>query len=1057
MAQYELNLRDYWRIIRKKKIIVIVTVVMLGGFSFFFAMMNKPTPMYQATTSLKIDKSTDLTGMYMQSFSWYAGDEMATRGEEIKSVPMIEKAAQVMGLLDSSLTTDEIRHNREYFSIVEKLKARIKTEQEGYTNIIHIKVTDYDPQRTSDLANALAKVYIEESFQMKNAKAIKALKAIINQLRSAENNYKNAEQKVRAYKNKNKLLLLEGTVTRLSAGITEAEKSLEEIRSDINSIDNILFEIDQNPDYIFFISFDILLNRQNSVLKAIQAQLNQLSANERQHLQHYTENHPTIIDIRRQIEAKQRRFDQEIKAYRETLVQTENNVYEKWKKLSRDYRSIPLLDFNLTNIERELEINKQLYQQIEIQHQAALIKQSELVHEVFLLKPAFLPTRPVNPTMIGPTTAIGTVIGIILGVVLAFVAETLDTTFSTIDDIEKTLETTVVGIVPFVDIEDIKNQLMEKTDTPISDEILQMQARLVAHYNPKSTMAEAFRALRTNIHFGMIDKGYKSLMITSSVASEGKTTIAVNLAVSMAQIGMNTLLVEADLRKPRISKLFGIEREPGLTDVILRRDKLDNVIRTMSDLMMGTMALDTFRTDNIPGIEYLNILTAGKHERNPSEIIASKIMDSIISDLKEKYDLIIFDSAPVIQATDSTVLGAKVDTVVLVYYQGKISRGTLRRAKNQLEMLKSDVLGVAINGMKADISADYADYRYGYEYQYTYGDTKTQEPKNKMLESLNKFFINQQEGLTSTIFDKIRKLRVIGAIAALTVFIGGGCIITNKVKSCSQISAPAVVTETQSLIDSTFDMVPEAIVTEPLESVEAPSELKQLQQEYGIQKQAVPQQNVELITTPGIEEKIPVKILEPPVKQQTTPIQRQPERQYIEPISERPVFRSKPIPVEKATSVKQLYPATPYTIKMGRFQSLQSAKYSVNSYIENGLNLIYITVDFSGQSTRSYIVCYGAFTSDKEANQKAMELQFLGFDGEFQPANLPYAILLGDQSTKDQVKADQNRYPDIKDFIYPKPSGSLTASLVGAFSTEEIANLFLHQYPDLSDKVIILR
>ncbi|MCK4641369.1 MAG: hypothetical protein KAU06_08525, partial [Candidatus Marinimicrobia bacterium] len=172
MAQYELNLRDYWRIIRKKKIIVIVTVVMLGSFSFFFAMMNKPSPMYQAITSLKIDKSTDLTGMYMQSFSWYAGDEMATRGEEIKSIPMIEKAAQVMGLLDSSLTTEEIRSNKEYFTIIEKLKARIKTEQEGYTNIIHIRVTDYDPQRTSDLANALAKVYIEESFQMKNAKAI---------------------------------------------------------------------------------------------------------------------------------------------------------------------------------------------------------------------------------------------------------------------------------------------------------------------------------------------------------------------------------------------------------------------------------------------------------------------------------------------------------------------------------------------------------------------------------------------------------------------------------------------------------------------------------------------------------------------------------------------------------------------------------------------------------------------------------------------------------------------------------------------------------------------
>ncbi|HCL00350.1 MAG TPA: hypothetical protein DHW42_09655, partial [Candidatus Marinimicrobia bacterium] len=786
MAQYELNLRDYWRIIKKKRLIVIVSVIMLGGFSFFFAMTNKPAPLYQATTTLKIEKSTDLTGLYLYSISWGGGDDLATRSEIIKSYPMIEKAAQAMGLLDSTLTTEEIRNNKKYFDIVEKLKSRVKTEQEGYTNLINIRVTDYNPQRTADLANSLAKVYIDESFKEKNARSIKALKSIETQLKRADENYKNAEQRVRFYKEKSKLLLLEGTASRLSAEITAAEKYLEEIRSDISSIDNILFEIDQSPDYIYYISFDILLYRQNSVLKALQSQINQLAAQERQYLQYYTENHPVIKDIRRQIDAKRNRFLKEIKAFRETLVQTENSVYEKWKIISNDYRSIPLLDFNLSNMERELEISKQMYQQLKAQHQSALIKQSELVHEVFLIRPAFVPTTPINPTMIGPTTVIGTIIGFILGIVLAFIAETLDTTFSTIDDIEKTLETTVVGIVPFVDIEDIKEALLKKATTPIPDDILQMQARLVSHYNPKSTMAEAFRALRTNIHFGMMDKGYKSLMVTSSVAGEGKTTIAVNLAVSMAQIGLKTLLVETDLRKPRISKLFGIEREPGLTDVILRRDDLDSAIRTMSDLMMGTMASDTFRTDNIPGIEYLNILTAGKHEHNPSEIISSKLMDKLISDLEERYDLIIFDSAPVIQATDSTVLGAKVDAVVLVYYQGKISRGTLHRAKNQLEMLKSDVLGIAINGMKADVSADYADYRYGYEYQYSYGDTKQGISQNKVVKFFNKIFIKQQEGLHATIFDRINKFRVIGAIAALAALIGGGCIITNKIKSGPQ-------------------------------------------------------------------------------------------------------------------------------------------------------------------------------------------------------------------------------------------------------------------------------
>ena len=818
--------------------------------------------------------------------------------------------------------------------------------------------------------------------------------------------------------------------------------------------ETILFEIDQNPDYIYYISFDLLLNRRNTVLTALQSQLNQLSTDERQYLQHYTENHPTVTEVHRQIESKQRRFIEELKTYRETLVQTENNIYERWKKLSTDYRSIPLLDFTLQNIEREMEINKNLYQNLEGRNQEALIKKSELVNEVFLIKPAFLPTKPVNPTMIGPTTAIGAVIGIILGVILAFVAETLDTTFSTIDDIERTLDTTVLGIVPFVDIEDIKAQLLEKIDSPISDEILEMQARLVSHYNPKSTMAEAFRALRTNIHFGLMDKGYKCMMVTSSVASEGKTTIAVNLAVSMAQIGLNTILVEADLRKPRISKLFGIDREPGLTDVVLRRDDLDSVIRTMSDLMMGTMATDTFRTDNIPGIEYLNILTAGKHERNPSEIIASKVMDKVISDLKERYDLIIFDTAPVIQATDSTVLASKVDTTLLTYYQGKISRGTLRRSKNQLEMLKADVLGVCINGMRADVSADYADYRYGYEYQYSYGDKKELVQKNKILEFLEKTFVNQQEGLHSTILDRIRKWRVAAVLGAIIALFSGSCVITGGIKSCVQEKSRTVITETQSLIDSTYDMIPEAIVSEFEPETVVPEELKNLQEQYNVQKQTIVEQASSMqesiksvspgtqfenvILPPTLRDKAPVR----PVIQQTMTTQL-------------PILR--PLPAEEIARIKRLIPSTPYSIRIASTGSLANAKNYTLSFIQEGLNDVFITVEFTGPNSKQYIVCYGNYQKESEANQKLLELQFLGFEGEFVPVNLPYSILLGEYRTEDQAKSSQRNYTDVKDYTYLKSNQSAVASLAGAFASEDIANLFLQQYSSLFDKQIVIR
>ena len=331
MPQYELNLRDYWRIVKKKKVIVIVTVIMLGAFSFFFAMMNKPDPLYRATTSLKIEKSSSLSGLYVQSVSWGSGDDLATRSEIIKSYPMIEKAAQVLGLIDSSLSSEEIRTNQKYFKIVSKLKTKVKTEQEGYTNIINIMITSYDPKESCDLANALAKVYTIENFKEKNSQTNKTLKTVKEQLTKAEKALRESEKKVRKYREQHKFVTLSGSAVRLTAQLGEAETKLEKIRSDITQIENILFEIEQNPDYIYFSSFKLLLNQQNSVLDGIQTQMNQFRSRLNNYSQYYTTEHPIIKDIKIQIRNKQKRFIAELKAFRETLIHAEIAAQEKWK------------------------------------------------------------------------------------------------------------------------------------------------------------------------------------------------------------------------------------------------------------------------------------------------------------------------------------------------------------------------------------------------------------------------------------------------------------------------------------------------------------------------------------------------------------------------------------------------------------------------------------------------------------------------------------------------------------------------------------------------------
>jgi len=291
MAYYELNLRDYWRIIRKKKVIVIVTLIMLSGFSLIFAIMNRPTPLYRATASLKIERNTSLSALYMYSISWGTGDDLATRAEEIKSYPMMEKAAQVMGLIDSSLTSEEIRSNKQYFDIVSKLKARVNTEQEGYTNIINIIVTDYNPVFTANLANALAKVYESESFKEKNNQSEKALEAVRSQRTMAEKALRISEQKVQNFREQNKLATLDGTSSRLSGELSDAESKLEKIRNDITQIDNILNEIKNNHEYIYLANLSLLLSQSNRFLEGLQTQLTNIRSQITNYSQYYTAQH----------------------------------------------------------------------------------------------------------------------------------------------------------------------------------------------------------------------------------------------------------------------------------------------------------------------------------------------------------------------------------------------------------------------------------------------------------------------------------------------------------------------------------------------------------------------------------------------------------------------------------------------------------------------------------------------------------------------------------------------------------------------------------------------
>ncbi|MDW0116315.1 CpsD/CapB family tyrosine-protein kinase [Sporosarcina thermotolerans] len=222
--------------------------------------------------------------------------------------------------------------------------------------------------------------------------------------------------------------------------------------------------------------------------------------------------------------------------------------------------------------------------------------------------------------------------------------------------------------------------------------VLQKAARtLIAHNDPRSVNSEQFRTIRTGIDFSMPDKELETLLITSAAPSEGKSTVAANIAVVYAQNGKKVLLVDADLRKPTVHYTFSLVNNVGLTNLLAKNTTLQVAVKKSE-------------------VEGLDILTCGSIPPNPAELLGSKSMDNVIEMLKEHYDLVIFDAPPLLSVTDGQILGQKCDGIILVVSAGSTEKENIVKAKEALALTKTTILGVVLNNFT--LTKDHYYYNY---------------------------------------------------------------------------------------------------------------------------------------------------------------------------------------------------------------------------------------------------------------------------------------------------------------------------------------------------------
>ena len=374
--------------------------------------------------------------------------------------------------------------------------------------------------------------------------------------------------------------------------------------------------------------------------------------------------------------------------------------------------ALPGAALEATRIERDVKVNERIFSLLKERLQEALIKEKERGAEVSIVRPAIAPTVPVNPVQPLARAQFGLLIGLILGLILAFLVEALDNSIGAIDEVESLMDTRVLGVIPALDP---KLDLAEEPTEVASPDDVGRHPFLTSLFAPKARLAEAFRSLRTNVVFATLERDLKIILVTGGSQMEGKTTVALNLAITLAQLGKKTLLVEADLRRPYIRHALGLVKAPGLSEAVLGSVSLGDVTLGIAELMMGKAGME--RLLDSPGMDNFFVLLSGYPPSNPSELLSSQGLVKVLTEARAQYDYVILDSSPILPVPDAAILASRADVTLLVIRVGHMPRVALRRAKALLDATSTRLLGVCLSGVRPDLSSDYAEMAsYGYRY-----------------------------------------------------------------------------------------------------------------------------------------------------------------------------------------------------------------------------------------------------------------------------------------------------------------------------------------------------
>ncbi len=729
--QQELSLSEYWHIVLKRKWVVIFTLFFFTGFSALLTFFIQ-TPVYKASALVRIDQYKSVMNVISDLLRWSPGEIMSTEVETAQSPIVLEKVAEATGLIKPGDGADRRA------AVVAMLKSNVKAERVESTNMIRIEALSSDPKMAARIANLTTKYYKQVS-QLNKTEDVHAAREFVEaQLNKAKDRLRKSEEALRNYKQYSGTLSVDSETQITLDRLNNLENDLLNTRSER---EKLRWQMEDLRKRLAKLDIDREVNvLQSSTLDKKYEKLIALRQRIEEAKKIYTDANPDMKDLRgeekRTFEGLKNGVESQIKAQIQTLQVQDSEQANREAQLTefvgREVARIPDKDMELSRLTREVKVNEELYTLLNREFKEAQIKEMGMVSEVTIISPAVAPKNPIKPNK-KMNLLMGFVLGLVLGFVLTALVESFDTSIGAVEDIERLLETPVLAAVPRFDyaLKQSRFPFSKKYKYPISEPIDHTKA-LPTIFNPGAAEAEAYRHLRTNFSFARLKDNKKVYLISSSGPQEGKSVTTSNLAVVLAQSGLRTLIMCCNLRRPSIHKVFGISRKPGLADVLIGSCTPEEAVHTFADIVLGDLNWEAAL--QLPGIDNLSILPAGTLPPNPTELLESQKMTDLINYFRRDYDIILLDAPPILPVTDSLLIGAKADGIMLVYQVGRLPRRALIRTRNLAKSLNISVVGIVLNDVRPEFHGVAPIY---ISHEYMSATKKVLESHNKPLENEN--------------------------------------------------------------------------------------------------------------------------------------------------------------------------------------------------------------------------------------------------------------------------------------------------------------------------------